>query len=214
MTASRNVRVQLVDDHQIVRTGFRALLEKEGNMQVVAESATGKQACSDYDEYLPDILIMDISLPDISGLEAMRRILLSHPDARILALSMHTGMVAERAMDLGARGFVCKQSGAGTLLSAIRRIMRGGRYLDDAASGPWPIKQDISGPHQPLHPLSKRELEICMLLTDGLSVTEIANTLYLSEKTVYTHRQHIMDKLDVTNTVELVQVAGRMGIHS
>jgi len=213
MTASRTVRVQLVDDHQIVRAGFRALLEKEGDMQVVVESATGKQACRDCDEYLPDVLIMDISLPDISGLEAMRRILRNHPQARILMLSMHVGMVAERALQLGARGFVCKHSGASTLLSAIHRIMRGGRYMDDAANADWPRTQPTET-HKLLHPLSKRELEICMLLTSGQSVAEIAKSLYLSEKTVYTHRQHIMDKLGVTTTVELAQVATHMGIHS
>lgn len=211
MTAARPVRVQLVDDHEIVRAGFRHLLEKDGNMQVVAESATGKQACRDYDACLPGILVMDISLPDISGLEAMRRILLQHPRARILMLSMHVGIVAERAMQMGARGFICKSSGAEKLAAAIHRIMRGGRYLDDKAGAELPAKQ--AGPAKP-PALSKRELEICMLLTEGRSVAEIAKTLYLSEKTVYTHRQHIMDKLGVATTIDLVRVATQVGIFS
>jgi len=213
MTTTQAIRVQLVDDHQIVRTGFRALLEKEGDIQVVAESASGKQACLDYGEHLPDILIMDISLPDISGLEAMRRILRNHPRARVLVLSMHSGMVAERALQLGARGFVCKQSSPSVLLSAIHRIMRGGRYMDDAANAQLVTIPPAKTNKLP-HPLSRRELEICMLLTSGKNVTKIAKTLYLSEKTVYTHRQHIMDKLGVTTTIKLAQVATRMGIHS
>jgi len=206
-----SVRVQLVDDHEIVRAGFRYLLEKDNNMQVVAESATGKQACRDYDTHLPDILVMDISLPDISGLEAMRRILLQHPRARILILSMHVGIVADRAMQMGARGFICKSSGAEKLAAAIHRIMRGGRYLDDQAGAASLARQAWSGKPPAL---SKRELEICMLLAEGKSVAGIAKTLYLSEKTVYTHRQHIMDKLGAATTIGLVQAATQTGIFS
>ncbi len=212
MTVIESIRVQLVDDHEIVRAGFRHLLEKEGDMQVVAESDSGKQACRDYNASLPDVLLMDISLPDISGLEAMHRILLAHPAARILVLSMHTGMVAERAMQLGARGFVCKRSGSTTLLTAIHAVMRGKRYLDNNAAIPLSIKQ-AADPLKPLsQPLTRRELEICMHLTEGRSVGDIANALHLSDKTVYTHRQHIMDKLGVVTPVELAQVAARMGI--
>lgn len=202
------VRVQLVDDHEVVCAGFRHLLEHEGNMQVVAESSNGKQACKDFETHRPDILVMDISLPDISGLEVLRRILGDHADARVVMLSMHVGMVAERAMQLGARGFVCKRSGAGALVSAIRSIVRGGRYVDPAAK----VQQAISA--QQASMLSKRELEVCILLAQGKSVSDIARLIHLSEKTVYTHRQHIMDKLGVTTAIELAQVATRMGILS
>jgi len=202
------VRVQLVDDHEVVCAGFRHLLEHEGNMQVVAESPNGKQACKDFETHRPDILVMDISLPDISGLEVLRRILGDHADARVVMLSMHVGMVAERAMQLGARGFVCKRSGASALVSAIRSIMRGGRYLDPAAE----VQQAMSA--QQASMLSKRELEVCILLAQGKSVSDIARLIHLSEKTVYTHRQHIMDKLGVSTAIELAQVATRMGILS
>ncbi len=212
MTAIAPIRVQLVDDHDIVRAGFRHLLEKECNIEVVAESGSGKQACLDYEASLPDVLLMDISLPDISGIETMRRILLAHPEARILVLSMHTGMVAERAMQLGARAFVCKGSGTTTLLTAIHTVMRDERYLDDNAAVPLSEKQ-AADPLKPLsQPLTRRELEICMYLTEGRSVNEIAQVLHLSDKTVYTHRQHIMDKLGVVTPVKLAQVAARMGI--
>jgi len=212
MAAIESIRVQLVDDHEIVRAGFRYLLEQEQHIQVVAESGSGKQACRDYNANLPDVLVMDISLPDISGLEAIRRILLAHPAARILVLSMHAGMVAERAIQLGARGFVCKRSGAITLLTAIHTVMRGKRYLDDNAAVALSIKQ-AADPLKPLsQPLTRRELEICMHLTEGRSVGDIANALHLSAKTIYTHRQHIMDKLGVATPVELAQVAARMGI--
>jgi len=205
----RTLRIQIVDDHEVVRTGFRYLLEQDGSMQVVVESTSGKQACRDYERYLPDIVIMDISLPDISGLEAMRRILQDHPLANILMLSMHTGMVAERALQMGARAFVCKSSGAKALLAAIDSVMQDIRYIDPEAGVEMPA-ESIRLDSQKI--LTKRELEVCMRLADGQSVADIANSLHLSEKTVYTHRQHIMDKLAVTTSVELAQVASLMGI--
>jgi len=211
MPNTRAIRVQLADDHEIVRAGFRHLLENEDNMQVVVESATGRQACLDYNKFQPDILIMDVSMPDISGLEALHRILLDHPRARVVVLSMHAGMVAERAMQLGACGFICKRSGASVLVSAIRSIMRGGRFIDAEAG----VQTSVNRPQATNpSPLSRRELEVCMLLTQGKSVADIARDLHLSEKTVYTHRQHIMDKLGVTTAVELAQVATRMGVQS
>ena len=211
MMASAPIRVQLVDDHEIVRTGFCHLLEEEGDMQVVGESATGKQACHDYTKVQPDIVILDISLPDISGLEVIRRILQSDSRARILVFSMHTAMVAEQAMKQGARGYICKRSGAKVLISAIRQIMQGGCFLDENSNVQMTMKQNklINSPPTLL---SKRELEVCLLLSDGKSVVEIAKSLHISENTVYTHRQHIMDKLGATTIIELSQVAARLGI--
>jgi len=213
VSANQMIRVQLVDDHEVVRIGFRYLLEGDAGMQVVVESETGKQACKDYDALLPDVVIMDVSLPDISGIESMRRILLKHPRARILMLSMHAGMVAERAMQLGAYGFICKRSGARLLISAIRKVMAGGRYLDVEAGVKLPADKGSSEQEKSLtSSLTRRELEICILLTEGLSVIDVAGRLHLSEKTVYTHRKHIMDKLGAATSVELSQVAARMGI--
>ncbi|TLS66680.1 response regulator transcription factor [Mariprofundus erugo] len=206
------VRVQLVDDHDVVRIGFRYLLEAAGDMQVVAESASGKQACRDYEQHRPDIVIMDISMPDISGLEVMRRILREDPEARILVLSMHAGMMADHAMQLGARGFICKSSGVDMLLPAVRAIMQGGRYLDSEVEAESSKRQVESVAGASPSALTRREVELCMLLTAGRSVAEIAGALHLSEKTVYSHRRNIMDKLGVSTIIELAQVASRMGI--
>ena len=213
MRRNDTIRVQLADDHEVVRAGFRHLLEMGGKVQIVAESASGKEACRDYKAQQPDILIMDISMPDMNGLDTMHRILLQDPDARILMLSMHTGIVAERAMQMGARGFVCKRSGAKELLTAIHEIMRGKSYLD-RQSGIQLSGGQKRQEHRNSAPLTRRELEVCILLAEGKSVSEIAHALYLSEKTVYTHRQNIMQKLGVQTIVELIRVAERMGILS
>jgi two-component system, NarL family, invasion response regulator UvrY len=213
MNSKPPISIQLADDHDIVRAGFRQLLENEGNIHVVVESSSGRQTYMDYKAHHPDILIMDISMPDSNGLDVLRRILLLDPAARVLILSMHTGIVAERALQMGARGFVCKRSGASELLAAIAAIMRGDIYLDKKADARLPADQnrrsDLANAS-----LTRRELEVCMLLAEGKSVTEIARKLYLSEKTVYTHRQNIMDKLGVQTVVELSRVAERMGILS
>lgn len=211
--ATRMIRIQLVDDHEIVRAGFRHLLEKEPDMQVVAESASGKQACRDFEACQPDVMVMDISMPDISGLEAMRRILQAHPESRVLILSMHGGMVATQSMQMGAKGFICKRSGSKALILAIRTIMDGRLFYDQESDESWPGYSMGPKSDAPTS-LTKREIEICMQLADGRSVAQIADAMHLSEKTVYTHRQHIMDKLDAKTVVELARAVSRLGVHS
>jgi two-component system invasion response regulator UvrY len=206
--ASKPIRIQLAEDHEIVRTGFRYLLDNEADMEVVVESANGVQACKHYDEYKPDVLVMDISMPDMHGLEAIRRILIRDPEARILVLSMHSGAVAERTLQEGARGFISKQCAAHELIVATRRIMRGEHYLDPNSAERLSPRME----HAPPPPLSNRELEICMHLVDGRSVSSIAEQMHLSEKTIYTHREHIMLKLGVTTVVELTKLATILGI--
>jgi two-component system, NarL family, invasion response regulator UvrY len=209
--SGRPIRVQLAEDHEIVRTGFRYLLDYEHDMKVVAESSNGIQACQDYDAFRPDVLVLDISMPDMNGLETIRRILAQDAEARILILSMHTALVAERALRQGARGFFSKQCAIRDLVEAIRRIMQGERYLDAESAERLSLDRSNTG-RTSLSPLSKRETEVCMLLVDGRSVSSIAERLHMSEKTVYTHREHILRKLGVATVVELVQLILFLGM--
>jgi len=204
---SRPIRVQLVDDHEIVRSGFRHLLEKEGDFIVVAESSDGKQACRDFNSLKPELVIMDISLPDITGLEAMRRIRMTDADATILILSMHSGMVAKEAMRLGANGFVCKRSGADRLIEAIHAIMNGESFFDESCSDSAAASEDGTN-----ETLSRRELEVCLMLAEGMSVREIADKLFISDKTVYTHRRRIMNKLGASSTHQLTRIASILNL--
>lgn len=210
MASKQPMRLQLVDDHEIVRDGFRQLLEQEEHIQIVAESANGKEACRHYEQYKPDIVIVDISLPDMSGLEVLRRILRFYPKARIIMLSMHSGLVANHAIQQGASGFICKSSGTRKLAQAIRQVMAGKTYLDPSASleGEENKPGSTSGA-----PLTKRELEVCLLLVEGKSIREIARLLHLSEKTIYTHRQRSMKKLAAATPIELTRLVERMGLH-
>lgn len=202
------IRVQIAEDHEIVRTGFRYLVDNEHDMEVVSESVNGIEACRDYGRYKPDVLVMDISMPDMHGLEAIRRILVHHPGARILVLSMHSGVVAERTLHQGACGFINKRTAARELVAAIRRIMAGERYVDAETETQLSSKWKKSVPSS----LSNREMEICMHLADGRSVSSIAKQMHLSKKTVYSHRERIMLKLGVASVVELTKLITILGI--
>jgi len=200
--ACKSIRIQLAEDHEVVRSGFRHLLNSEDDMEVVAESANGVQARRDYDEYKPDVLVMDISMPGMNGLDVARQILNRHSEARILILSMHSGMVVDAALQQGIRGFISKQCGVRDLTVAIRKIMQGERYLDHESADQLTLGKRKTGKAL-LSFLTKRELEVCMLLTDGQSVSNIAEQLHLSKKTVYTHREHILYKLGVRSIAAL-----------
>ena len=204
-----NIRVVLVDDHAVVRMGFKLLLETTDDIEVVAEAEDGESACRLYDEIHPDVLVMDISMPGMGGVEAVRRILAHDRRARILALSAHEDTShPKRVLKAGALGYLCKRGAPEALIAAIRTTAKGQRYLD-AQIAQRMAMQDLNGEHGPLEVLSEREFEVFLQLARGQTVAQIAETLKLSASTVGTHLYNIKQKLNVANQAELTLIAVR-----
>jgi two-component system, NarL family, invasion response regulator UvrY len=207
-----NTRVMLVDDHAIVRSGFRRLLEQQGNCQVVAEAADVESAQNLFVEYDPDVVVLDLSLPGVSGLEAIRRITSLRPSARILVFSMHEDAVlAERAIQLGARGYVTKSSAPEVLASAVVEVMKGQLALSPDIAQALAILK-VTGADNPTTTLTTREFEIFRMLAAGQTAGSIAELLRLSAKTVANYHYLIKQKLNVASDVELVLLAQRYSI--
>lgn len=209
MTAQR-IKVLLVDDHVVVRAGFRHLLEKRDNYDV-SEASTAEEAYSLYEKLEPDVVVLDISMPGMGGMEGLRRLLHRHNGARVLVLSMYDDPAyVSRAMKIGARGYISKNSAADSLDKAIVKIISGDEYFS----------ADIEGQRQNRAKdfdsetlgLSTREFEVLRLLAEGRTVGQIADNLNLSPKTVSNHRSHLMDKLKLTSTADLVRFAIRQGV--
>jgi DNA-binding NarL/FixJ family response regulator len=203
------IRLMLVDDHAIVRSGFRRLLEQEPQLQIVAEADSGERAYTLFVREMPDVVVIDLSMPGMSGFEAIRRILAREPEARILVFSMHEdAMRAERAIELGARGYVTKSSAPEVLAKAILEVAAGKLYLSaDIAQAIAQSK--LNGEEHPLKLLTAREFEIFRLLVAGHEPVAIAEILSLSVKTVANNRTLINQKLRTSGDVGLMLLAMR-----
>jgi two-component system invasion response regulator UvrY len=203
------LRIILVDDHAVVRAGFRRLLEQQADIQVVAEADDGDRAYALVVEHEPDVVVMDLSMPGVSGLETIRRIASRQPMARILVFSMHEdASLAERAIQLGARGYVTKSSAPETLATAVAEIAAGKLYLSSDIAKSIAILK-LTGDDNPVKTLSAREFEIFRLIIAGRAVTDIARILNLSGKTIANYHTLIKHKLGIASDVELVLLAAR-----
>jgi two-component system, NarL family, invasion response regulator UvrY len=205
------IRVMLVDDHAVVRTGFRLLLQSVPEISVVGEAESGELACTRYPELTPDVVVMDLAMPGMGGLEALKRIRSRHPQARVLALSAHDDPVhARRALQEGALGFLSKRSAPEALIEAVTTVATGRRFLDAGLAQKLALA-DIQG-GSPIERLSEREFEVFIRLAQGATVQKIAEDLKLSSSTVGTHLYNIKQKLDVVNQSELTLIAIRHGL--
>jgi len=210
-TSSAKIRILLVDDHAVVRAGYRTLLEDIHGLEIIAEADTGDSAVKLFVERAPDIAIMDLSLPGIGGLEAIRRIIQRKHDARILVFSMHEDTVfVEQALQAGARGYITKTSAPNVLVEAVRQVAAGGMYLDPDVAQRLAF-QKTRGASSPMAGLSTREFEIFCLLAEGETVNDIARRLSLSAKTVANYATQIKSKLDVSSVAEIARLAIRHG---
>jgi two-component system invasion response regulator UvrY len=205
-------RILLVDDHAVVRSGFRLLLEGSPDIVVVAEAASGEDAYHEYFQCHPDIVLMDLSMPGMSGLEAMSRILAREPGARILALSAHEDTAhVKRALKVGAAGYLSKRSAPEELIEAIQQVNEGRIYIEAGIAQQLAVQQ-LTGAANPVEVLSNREFEVFLHLARGKSVTETAELLTLSPRTVGTHLYNIKQKLGASNAAELALAAIRAGL--
>jgi DNA-binding NarL/FixJ family response regulator len=210
------VSVMLADDHAVVRDGLRALLEAGNDLQVVGVAGNGREAVSEALRLRPDIVIMDIAMPELDGVEATRRIVERSPETRVLILSMY--LSAEhiyRALQAGAQGYVLKESAGEEVVEAIRALRAGKRYLSHRITETVIDDYLREGTNvSPLDSLSLRERDVLQLVVEGRTNAAIAQALSLSPKTVETYRARIMKKLKVKDTVELVKFSMRHGLIS
>ena len=206
---SAPINVMLVDDHAVVRMGFRMLLETAADIKVIAEAENGEQAVKLYMEHQPDVVVMDITMPGIGGLEAIERIMAKDSAARILVLSAHEDSVhPKRVLNAGAMGYLTKRSAAEELIKAIRTVKM---YLEANIAQQMAIQQ-LSGQQNPVDVLSDREFEVFMALAKGKTTNDIADTLCLSPRTVGTHLYNIKQKLNASNSAEIALIAMRSGL--
>jgi len=199
----------LVDDHAVVRMGFCLLLKGTEDMEVVAELGSGEEACRLYPDVRPDVVVMDISMPGIGGLDALTRILAKDSGARILVLSAHEDtMHPTRVMQAGALGYLSKRGAPEELIGAIRQVAKGKPFVEPGIAQQMAV-QRATGRQSPVEILTAREFEIFLALAQGRSVNEIADTLSLSPSTVGTHLYNIKQKLGAANAAELALIAIR-----
>ena len=213
-------RVLLAEDHTIVRKGLRSLLDKETGIEVVGEAEDGREAIVKAEELHPDVVVVDIAMPGLNGLEATRQIKKRFPDMKILILTMHANEeYILQFLKAGASGYLVKKAAPAELISAINAVHKGHSFLSPSISRVVIDEyirrsKEISEGEEGFEQLTVREREVLQLIAEGRKTREIAELLYISIKTVETHRAHIMDKLDIHSTAELTRYAIRKGIIS
>ena len=209
---TKKIRVLLADDHVVVRQGFRLILERQSDMEIVGEAGNGREAVEMAERLQPDILVMDVAMPELNGIEATRRVARQSPRTRVLALSMHKDSVYVREiLRAGARGYLLKDAIDRDLLAAVRAVAIGDGYLSPSVSEAVlsDYRRHVTNP---IDLLSSREREVLQMIAEGQTNKEIAATLNLSVYTVDAHRGRIMEKLNLHSVNELVRFAVRAGL--
>ena len=209
---AKKTTIVLVDDHAVVRAGVRRLLEQEPLFEVIGEAESGEKAYQIFGDLKPDVMVIDLSMPGMGGLEAIRRILMRYEKAKILVLSMHEDLsFANQALKLGAKGYLTKNTLADDLVKSIETVTQGDVFLSDEIAKKIAM-QSISGNQDPVHELSAREFEIFRLLAEGLDIDAIASTLNISSKTVSNYQTMIKQKLNINTPIELIRYAIKVGV--
>jgi two-component system response regulator NreC len=207
------IRIVIVDDHAVVRSGLRLLLDSEDGLETVAEAGTARDAIFEVRKHKPDVVLMDVVLPDKSGIETTPDVLKEAPEARVLVLSMEDDpRYVREAFAAGASGYVLKEAADSELVAALKQVAAGERYVHPALGARMAVAEAEAAARAEEDPLSDREREVLRLLALGHTNQEIAKTLFISVRTAETHRAHIMRKLRLTTRAELVRYALAQGL--
>jgi two-component system, NarL family, invasion response regulator UvrY len=209
------IDVLVVDDHELVRTGIRRILTDIAGVRVVGEAASGEEALACISACRPQVVLLDISMPGVGGLETMRRLRKLHPHIKVIALSVHAGTTyPARLLAAGAAGYLSKGCSAGEIAAAIREVHAGNRYIGSDIAHQLALAKHGGGTNSLVERLSERELQVLLMIARGQGIREVSDQLCLSPKTVSTYRYRLYDKLGVRNDVGLTHVAFRHGILS
>lgn len=212
MQSTKKTRILLVDDHAVVRHGFRMILDAQPDLDVIGEASNGREAVAEAERLMPDIVVMDVTMPELNGIEATRRINDLLPRTRVLALSMHKDSVYVREiLRAGARGYLLKDAPQDDLVTAVRALARGEGYLSSSVSDAV-LSDYRKHVTNPIDLLSSREREVLQMIAEGMTNKAIASSLNLSVYTVEAHRGRIMEKLNLHSSGELVRFAVRNGL--
>ena len=207
------IGVLLVDDHKLVRTGLKLILDETPDIRVVGEASTGEEALERARALKPQVILMDVSMPGIGGLEATRKLAMGLPDARVIVVSVHTAEpYPMRLLEAGASGYLTKDCAGDEIVTAIRRVHAGERYISAEIARQLALQAVSREPGSPFDQLSSREMQVMIMATGGHSVQDISDKLHLSPKTVSTYRSRLFQKLGVNNDVELTRLALRYGV--
>lgn len=207
------INVFLVDDHELVRTGIRRIIEDVRGMKVVGEADSGESSVKWCRANHADVILMDMNMPGIGGLEATKKILRFNPDIKIIVLTIHTeNPFPTKVMQAGAAGYLTKGAAPDEMVNAIRMVNSGQRYISPEIAQQMALSQFSAPSDNPFKELSERELQIMMMITKGQKVTDISEQLNLSPKTVNSYRYRLFSKLDISGDVELTHLAIRYGM--
>lgn len=210
---NRMIKLMIVEDHELFRTGINNILREIDYVDVIAEAPSGEDAIRLSRQLEPDVILMDVGLPGLSGLETTERILRTQPGIRIIVLTAHADPpLPARLLDSGASGYLTKGASAQELISAIRAVHRGERYIGSEIAQQLALSLLPGTPVSPFQDLTSRELEVTLMLIQGMKASSIGEVLKLSPKTVATHKYRIYDKVGVRNEVDLLHLAIRYGL--
>jgi two-component system response regulator NreC len=212
----RPIRILLAEDHDVMRAALRSLLDAREEFVVVGEAGNGREMMAIIEQTTPDVVVMDINMPELNGIEATRQLCARFPRIKVVGLSVHVkGRMVSEMLNAGAKGYVPKSSAAKELLEAIRSVMDGKMYVSPEVLGDLvELRSQGASGETAFKKLTKREREVLQLLAEGYSTKEIGDKLCLSVPTIHTHRQHIMQKLGTSSIADLVRYAIREGIIS